>query len=423
MDPDSGTRIFLTGLTTDSRNSFGYQIPILEINIYFSGENKDEVEMEASDDGKAVEAEAALSSEIEKPQAVEKQEVVQANEIAIPAMQEVSAFNVRNDYVRKEATDDKPMQKCPLTGEMIPADQMPDHMRILLMDPRYKTQREKALEKAKSENHFFDDIERNLGAFAAMRPDLFGTIEEEIEVAAEAGDEAIARQAGADAGIDCGFYSGAKKPDSNWLRLVIRLYCILLLSRTVIFFFSALSAPRCQLRNWSKSTGPAHTVYNPEATYMAQQQQKQFGLGVGIAPTPSAQPPAASSTQPLRDRPQNDEESDDEPEAKRQRVIADLIPEKDFITQNESPVAFLIGISGELETGSTELEVTLKVTTKVSQLKRSIANSLKLNAEDLKFINTQTNLALQASRTLAYYNIGRGARLTLLPRSGSRLKA
>ena len=44
-------------------------------------------------------------------------------------------------------------------------------------------------------------MDRNLGAFAAMRPDLFGTIEEEIEVGAIAGDEAIARQAGADAGL------------------------------------------------------------------------------------------------------------------------------------------------------------------------------------------------------------------------------
>lgn len=83
---------------------------------------------------------------------------------------------------------------------MVRTDDMPEHMRILLMDPKYKTQRDKAMERAKAENVYIDDIDRNLGDFAAMRPDLFGTIEQEMEAAAEAGDEAIARQAGADAG-------------------------------------------------------------------------------------------------------------------------------------------------------------------------------------------------------------------------------
>merc|ERR1711935_553670 len=50
------------------------------------------------------------------------------------------------------------------------------------------------------ESAFADDVEANLAGFVAKRPDLFGSVDEQIREAAEAGAEAAARDAGADAG-------------------------------------------------------------------------------------------------------------------------------------------------------------------------------------------------------------------------------
>ncbi|CAD7933818.1 unnamed protein product [Amoebophrya sp. A120] len=265
---------------------------------------------------------------------------------------------VRTDYVRKrERNENKAMQVCPLTGQMVAADDMADHMRILLMDPKYKTQRDKALEKAKSENYYINDVDSNLGAFAAMRPDLFGTIEEEIAVAADEDEEAMARAAGADA-------------------------------------------------------GPAHTVYNPDA----------LRGGVRRGPTGVAVP--------TNEAPDSGEESDGEPPLKRQKTIQNtLILETEFILRNsDAPAVLLIQVSKDLQSKiiqssdgqisiPSELEVTLKVTTKIGALKQSLCGSLGCEPDSVKFINAENDMVLRANRTLAYYNVGKGGRLRLEARS------
>ncbi|CAD7933519.1 unnamed protein product [Amoebophrya sp. A25] len=337
---------------------------------------EEEEKMDVSDDEKGEDEEPSeemaaeeLVAEGESPSkkldpSIPKQ--LELEEIAAPEEVNFDNVVVRTDYVRQKKTDDTQMQVCPLTGQLVAANEMPNHMRILLMDPQYKYQRDKALEKARSENIFIDDVDRNLGAFAAMRPDLFGTIEEEMEVAAEAGDEAIARQAGADA-------------------------------------------------------GPAHTVYNPEAAFLAHNR-----------PGKQEAPPLAPSLRRGRDdeeefdlmTPQNPEdrynaesgeESDDEPLPKRQKLMHQLQAEREFAVRNqETPAVLLIQISNELQDSNvSELEVTLKVTTKISQLKNSLCAQLGHETGKVKFINLDNNMVLRSKRTLAYYNVGKGSRLRL----------
>ena len=53
------------------------------------------------------------------------------------------------------------------------------------------------MERARKESAFADDVEANLSGFVAKRPDLFGSVDEQIAEAAEAGAEASAREAGA----------------------------------------------------------------------------------------------------------------------------------------------------------------------------------------------------------------------------------
>merc|ERR1719392_412 len=110
-------------------------------------------------------------------------------------------MKVRKDYVRRaKQSSQRIMQRCPITGQLIPVEDMSHHLKVLLLDPKWKHQKDALVERARKESAFADDVEANLASFVAKRPDLFGSVDEQIREAAEAGAEAAARDAGADAG-------------------------------------------------------------------------------------------------------------------------------------------------------------------------------------------------------------------------------
>jgi splicing factor 3A subunit 1 len=75
----------------------------------------------------------------------------------------------------------------PITGELIPISEMEEHMRISLIDPKYKEQKERMLAKIKETTLAPDDeISRNIVGLARTRPDIFGTTEEEVSNAVKA---------------------------------------------------------------------------------------------------------------------------------------------------------------------------------------------------------------------------------------------
>lgn len=68
------------------------------------------------------------------------------------------------------------MAVSPITGELVPLAQMAEHMRISLIDPQWRTQREAMLSKIRETTQASDDeITRNLVDLAGHRPDVFGT--------------------------------------------------------------------------------------------------------------------------------------------------------------------------------------------------------------------------------------------------------
>merc|ERR1719262_1680566 len=128
-------------------------------------------------------------------------------EDALPLPEEDVSMNVRQDYTRnytkakqKQSAAMTGLQKCPITGQMVPAEDMTQHLKILLLDPKWKKQKDQLLERARRESAFDDNVEANLASFVSKRPDLFGDIEEQIRQTAEMNAEAGAREAGADAG-------------------------------------------------------------------------------------------------------------------------------------------------------------------------------------------------------------------------------
>nr|GEY41526.1 probable splicing factor 3A subunit 1 [Tanacetum cinerariifolium] len=75
----------------------------------------------------------------------------------------------------------------PITGELIPVNEMSEHVRISLIDPKYKEQKERMFAKIKETTLAQDDeISRNIVGLARTRPDIFGTTEEEVSNAVKA---------------------------------------------------------------------------------------------------------------------------------------------------------------------------------------------------------------------------------------------
>ncbi|XP_074578611.1 putative splicing factor 3A subunit 1 [Curcuma longa] len=75
----------------------------------------------------------------------------------------------------------------PITNELIPINEMAEHMRISLIDPKYKEQKERMMAKIRETTLAPDDeISKNIVGLARTRPDIFGTTEEEVSNAVKA---------------------------------------------------------------------------------------------------------------------------------------------------------------------------------------------------------------------------------------------
>ncbi|KAL3523171.1 hypothetical protein ACH5RR_016005 [Cinchona calisaya] len=75
----------------------------------------------------------------------------------------------------------------PITGELIPINEMSEHIRISLIDPKYKEQKERMFAKIRDTILAPDDeITKNIVGLARTRPDIFGTTEEEVSNAVKA---------------------------------------------------------------------------------------------------------------------------------------------------------------------------------------------------------------------------------------------
>merc|ERR1719305_406333 len=172
------------------------------------------MEEEANMEEEAKEEEQTTGKEVEKPKQAKKDD--DEEDDAIPIPEEDVNFTVRTEYTRnyqkakqKLAAATGGLQKCPITGQMVPAEDMTQHLKVVLLDPKWKKQKDQLLERARRESAFDDNVEANLASFVTKRPDLFGDIEEQIRQTAEMNAEAGAREAGADAGPAHKFAAGA----------------------------------------------------------------------------------------------------------------------------------------------------------------------------------------------------------------------
>ncbi|KAL1806970.1 hypothetical protein ACET3Z_030038 [Daucus carota] len=251
----------------------------------------------------------------------------------------------------------------PITGELILINEMSEHMRISLIDPKYKEQKERMFAKIRdtplAQN---DDISKNIMGLARTRPDLFGTTEEEVSNAVKAEIE---------------------KKKYEQPKQVIWDGHTGSIGRTPMY--TPLTAPRPYAPHVMPQHG-MHMVHPP------------MPLGIPPPPPPEEAPPLP-----------------EEPEPKRQRLgDSMLIPEDQFLAQHQGPASIHVSVPN-VDEGNLKGQV-LKIRVEslsetVSRLKEKIAGEIQLPSNKQKLSGKAGFLKDHLS--LAYYNVSGGETLSL----------
>lgn len=143
------------------------------------------VEMEMDEEEVRLVEEGMRATSIEENGDGKKNEMMVTEEPE-PPMRIVKNWKRPEDRIPAERDPTK-FVVSPITGELILINEMSEHMRISLIDPKYKEQKERMFAKIRETTLAQDDeISRNIVGLARTRPDIFGTTEEEVSNAVKA---------------------------------------------------------------------------------------------------------------------------------------------------------------------------------------------------------------------------------------------
>lgn len=144
------------------------------------------VEMEMDEEEMQYVEEGMKAASLEENGEGKKNEVKAAMDEDEPPMRIVKNWKRPEERAPAERDPTK-FVVSPITGELIPISEMSEHMRISLIDPKYKEQKERMFAKIRETTLAHDDeISRNIVGLARTRPDIFGTTEEEVSNAVKA---------------------------------------------------------------------------------------------------------------------------------------------------------------------------------------------------------------------------------------------
>lgn len=373
-------------------------------------EEKERAEKEQQEREEREQAERDILLQEQEDMPPEEDPVELEPEIPMPAQD--PEMKVRKDYVRhRKAATQRIMQRCPITGQLIPAEEMSNHLKVLLLDPKWKHQKDALVERARKESAFADDVEANLAGFVAKRPDLFGSVDEQIREAAEAGAEAAARDAGADAGPahtmvppSAGALTSGSKSGSGAAALPASS------SNAPALAQSALPSPQ--------AAGPMIGVSTVNARLP----------GTSVAPPPQMTPPptpapaAAPGTLKLPGPgPATEEDDEEEPNAKKPRLDdGSLVPEQTWIEKHPVPIQILVQVNLGADGFAAQLPpvipIEVPVRSSVTDLKNMLAPRVAaagVNAGQIRLKAQGAGYVLKNDFTLAFYNIAPGGVLEL----------
>mmetsp|Transcript_60293 Transcript_60293/g.155272 ORF Transcript_60293/g.155272 Transcript_60293/m.155272 type:complete len:709 (+) Transcript_60293:66-2192(+) len=363
---------------------------------------KEEKEQKEKEEAERLERERE-EREREEMALPEEEPVEQEPEIPMPAQD--PEMKVRKDYVRhKKATGQRLMQRCPITGQLIPAEEMSNHLKILLLDPKWKHQKDALVERARKESAFADDVEANLAGFVAKRPDLFGSVDEQIREAAEAGAEASAREAGADAGpahtmvppTAGAITGGDNKPKA-----------------------AALPSPAAA----GVMSGAMPALQAGPITGVSTVNARLPHASLAPPPPQMAPPPGPPGTMPRLPMGlpaaapiADDDDDDDEPAAKKPRLDdGSLQPEGLWMSKHPQPIQILVQVSLGADAMAagipTVIPLEISVGMRVQDMKQMLAPKVAaagVNVVSMKLKAQGAGYILKNAHSLAFYNVAPG---------------
>ena len=309
----------------------------------------------------------------------------------------------------------------PITGELVPVDQMAEHMRISLIDPKWREQREAMLGKLRGSTVASDEeIAKNVISLARTRPDIFGSTDEEVSVAVAAeleakktaGFEPHPAAPGPPAGMQ------PLRPPAG-MPMPPRPY----------------GAPGGPMVPRGYGPGPGMMGMPPPGMPgmppgmpgmpppgMPGMPPRPLGAPPGMMPYPPPMPYGA----PMMGAGQMPPMPAEEPDAKRQRTEDALVPEEDFAEANPDPVTIEVTVpvvEGDATmTGQTVSVEVASVMETVGDVKARLAALLGVAASKQK-LSTAALGFLKDTSTLAAYNFGSGTAMIMgLKERGGRTK-
>ncbi|KAI0818864.1 Pre-mRNA splicing factor PRP21 like protein-domain-containing protein [Irpex lacteus] len=153
---------------------------------------QDDAAMEESDDEDKEIQDRKKKEEEERQRELERARAIQAS-----SLEAGGPMKIRTDYVPKLGKDrNQKVTTCTICGQQIPVDELQEHMRIELLDPRWKSQRD-ALEARKaqaSELQRGANVVSSLKNLARTRVDIFGAEEDEEKRKKEEEEERLKRR-------------------------------------------------------------------------------------------------------------------------------------------------------------------------------------------------------------------------------------
>ncbi|KAI0831079.1 Pre-mRNA splicing factor PRP21 like protein-domain-containing protein [Trametes gibbosa] len=136
------------------------------------GQDDDDTAMEQSDDEDDEVKERKRREDVERQREIERARAIQAS-----SLEAGGPMKIKTDYVPKlNKKGAEKVTTCSICGQQIPVDELQEHMRIELLDPKWKSQRD-ALESRKaqaSELQRGANVVSSLKNLARTRVDIFG---------------------------------------------------------------------------------------------------------------------------------------------------------------------------------------------------------------------------------------------------------
>jgi len=320
--------------------------------------------------------------------------------------------NYKPPGAARTAANNGQMVVSPITGELVPIQDIAEHMRISLIDPKWRKEREAMLGKLRGSTAASDEeIARNVVSLARTRPDIFGSTDHEVSVALSAEMErgkADERAASAAASLP--------PPPSAAPLMPPAVRPLMPAMPPPVMPWGAPGMPPVPSYMPPMPGYGYPPAFSPPAAPHFQPPMGMMGMPLpmppGMAPPPGPPPPPTG----------------DDQEAKRQRVedTPALMSEEDFAEANQGPIMVRVALpevegDAQLRGQTVELEMGSVMET-IGDVKARLASVVGVPSSKQK-MSTAALGFLKDTSTLAAYNFGMGTQLAMgLKERGGRTK-